>query len=167
MNKTLPLENTTKSIDRSLGLIRKHLRRFTAITGFYPGEDFESGDQVLRFTCRLSEDPKNPGLPDPGAPQFTITLKIYLDLICDRLIRKHRRMNRDKLQDQAKRIAWAVLERWMEANMTSIEYGILRFEDVFLSHFAFKFGTKEVRLGDVILPQLHDGRITKLLTEGR
>lgn len=165
--RRLPLENTSKTTMKSMELIRKHLMRFAAITGFYPGEDFNSGDQVLRFTCVLQEDPNNPGQPDPKSPPFTISLRIYLDLIRNRMRETHPRIDRARIDEQAKRTSWAVLERWIEANMTSIEYGILRFEDVFLSHFSFKFGTREVRIGDIILPQLHDGRITKLLTEGR
>lgn len=167
MTRRLPLETTSKTTTRSMELIRKHLSRFAAVTGFYPGDDFETGDQVLRFTVNLAEDPDQPGRPDPNSPPFTITLRVYIDAIRDRLRDAHPRTPVERLDEQAKRTSWAVLERWMEANMTAIEYGILRFEDVFLSHFSFQFGAREVRVGDVILPQLHDGRITRLLSDGR
>lgn len=63
---------------------------------------------------------------------------------------------REKSVQQRERQAWRGLAHYLEGTLKAATFGLVRFEDVFLSFMELP---DQRRLGDVVIPQLEQGRL--------
>ncbi len=76
--------------------------------------------------------------------------------------------NNDYLWKQSKKVAWRHIFDWTKANINLVEFGLIPFENMFLSYFSHVLPDGSYRsLGEFILPKLHSGELfRKLLRQG-
>lgn len=158
IDKPLKSQDTRVPISRSQEEIRDLLARFGAKRVAFE-EDFDKGTQVLRFLYPLEEGKDIP-------VQFNIETKGIYDYLKD----KHQRAYKgnEYLFKQANRVAWRHILDWVKANLNLVEFGLIPFENMFLSYFSHVLPDGSYRsLGEFILPKLHSGELfNKLLHQG-
>jgi hypothetical protein len=57
-------------------------------------------------------------------------------------------------QEQMARSTYRALHYWLKSQFEAVAFGLLTFEDVFLSHFEWLVGDKRVTVGQIIGPRL-------------
>jgi len=158
IDKPLKSQDTRVPISRSQEEIRDLLARFGAKKVAFE-EDFDKGTQVLRFLYPLGEGKDVP-------VQFNIETKGIYDYLRD----KHKQTYKsdEYLFKQANRVAWRHILDWVKANLNLVEFGLIPFENMFLSYFSHVLPDGSYRsLGEFILPKLHSGELFgKLLRQG-
>jgi len=151
--KPLKSWDTRVPISKTQEDIRDLLARFGASKVSFE-EDFNKGTQVLRFEYKLKEDLTAP-------IQFRIEIKgIY------KWLEENGRSswNDDYLLKQSKKVAWRHIFDWVKSNLNLVEYGMIPFENMFLSYFSHVLPDGTYRsLGEFILPKLHSGELFKKL----
>ena len=157
MDKPLKSWDTRVPISKSQEDIRNLLARFGASKVAFE-EDFDKGTQVLRFEYPLEKEMSVP-----------VQFKIEIKGIKDWLEENGRSSWSDEyLWKQAKKVAWRHIFDWTKANINLVEFGLIPFENMFLSYFSHVLpdGTYK-SLGDFVIPQLHSGEFfNKLLSQG-
>ena len=155
-DKPLKSWDTRVPIANSQEGIRDLLARFGASRVSFE-EDFQKGTQLLRFEYPLKE-----GMTVP------VQFKIETQGIYDWLDENGRASwNDDYVRKQAKKVAWRHIFDWVKVNINLIEFGLIPFENMFLSYFSHLLpdGTYQ-SLGDFIMPKLLSGELfNRLLTE--
>lgn len=158
IDKPLKSQDTRVPISRSQEEIRDLLARFGAKRVAFE-EDFDKGTQVLRFLYPLEEGKDVP-------VQFNIETKGIYDYLKDK--HKQTYKSNEYLFKQANRVAWRHILDWVKANLNLVEFGLIPFENMFLSYFSHVLPDGSYRsLGEFILPKLHSGELfNKLLRQG-
>jgi len=156
IEKPLKSWDTRVPISRSQESIREILSKFKVISVSFE-EDFTSGTQILRFEYPIKE-----GVIVPV--HFVIAIKgIY------EWLQKNGKpsWNNDYRMKQAKKVAWRHIFDWVKANVNLVEFGLIPFENIFLSYFSRVLPNgKYESLGEAILPKLYSGEFfNKLLPE--
>lgn len=64
--------------------------------------------------------------------------------------------DRDRF-DQMERATYRALHWWLKSQFEAVEFGLLTFEDVFLSHFEWTVNGKRTTVGALVLPHLSNG----------
>lgn len=160
IEKPLKAVETSVSVSRSQEQIRDLLARFGSTKVSFE-DDLQHGTQILRFEYPV----KNPNTEEVAyAPvNFIIEIKGIYDYL-----KKRKRYTKDDiLMKQAKKIAWRHIFDWVKTNVNLVEFGMIRFENIFLSYFSrvLPNGSYE-SLGEKIIPQLYSGDLfRKLLQE--
>ncbi len=149
IDKPLKSWDTRVSISKSQEDIRNLLARFGAKKVSFE-DDFESGSQMLRFEYPLKDDLIVP-------VHFSIAIKGIFDWLDEN---GRQSWNNEYLEKQAKKVSWRHIFDWVKANINLVEYGLIPFENIFLSYFSHVLpdGTYK-SLGETILPQLYSGEI--------
>jgi hypothetical protein len=141
--KRTPFEDTGVSVERSKDQIRRFLREAGALGVQF---DEEWGDEPIcrvRFVWPISDAHKqtvrlevSPLPPNPGGygkgPKVTV--------------------------EQRERQAWRGLAHYLEGTIKAAAFGLIRFEDIFLSFMEVGDGDAR-RIGDVVIPQMKAGRL--------
>lgn len=136
---------TTVSVGKSESKIRDLIHQFGA-TKYAFMEDWEEGKISINFVYN-------------GYPvHFALSLE---RLVQTRLVehpwntkRRKSEEEYDKdIREQAKKVGMRVLAHHLKAAFLAIEYGLIEFEDMFLSKFVTRDGKT---IGDKLLPQLRD-----------
>ena len=158
IEKLLKSWDTRVPISKSQDEIRELLARFGA-TRIAFEEDMKSGTQVLRFEYPLKESLSVP-------VQFKIEVKAIHDWLKES---GRRTWDNDFLFKQTKKVAWRHIYDWVRVNVNLIEFGLIPFENMFLSYFSHVLPDGSYRsLGEFILPKLYSGELfKKLLPESR
>jgi len=156
LDKPLKSWDTRVPISKSQEDLRNLLARFGA-TKIAFEEDLRKGTQILRFEYPLEKDMVVP-------VQFRIEIKGIKDWLEEN---GRSSWNDEYLWKQAKKVAWRHIFDWTKANINLVEFGLIPFENMFLSYFSHVLpdGTYK-SLGDFVIPQLHSGEFfNKLLAE--
>lgn len=137
-------KTTTVPIARSQEAIRKLLINF-GVRGVQFSENFESGDITIRFAKRINDNIRTVSvsmhIPDPPTPTQR------------RNSRNGKSTNERK--EQMARATYRALHDWLKAQFVAVEFGLLTFEDVFLSHFEWMLPDGVVStVGAMIKPRL-------------
>ena len=150
IDKPLKSCDTRVPISRSQEDIRDLLARFGAKKVAFE-EDFDKGTQVLRFLYPMEE-----GLDVPV--QFNIEVKGIHDYLKEKFKRTYK--GDEYFFKQAKRVAWRHILDWVKANLNLVEFGLIPFENIFLSYFSrvLPDGTYK-SLGESLLPKLRAGEL--------
>jgi hypothetical protein len=134
-----PFEDTSVSVERSKDQIRRFLRDAGALGVQF---DEEWGDQPIcrvRFVWPLTDDQKQ-----------TVRLEV------SPLPAKERA---PKISvEQRERQAWRGLAHYLEGTLKAATFGLIRFEDIFLSFMEVGPGDNR-RIGDVVIPQIQHGQL--------
>lgn len=158
IDKPLKSWDTRITIFKSQEDIRNLLARFGAISVYFE-EDFKSGTQILRFEYPLKENRTVP-------VHFCIATKGIHDWLKES---GRSSWNSDYLIKQSKKVAWRHIFDWVKANINLVEFGLIPFENIFLSYFSHVLPNgKYMSLGEAILPKLYSRELfNKLLPEGK
>jgi len=156
--KPLKSWDTRVPISKSQEDIRNILAKFGAMKVTFE-EEFETGTQTLRFTYPISETTTVP-----------VQLQIKIKGIFDWLRENGRgTWTHEYIEKQSKKVAWRHIFDWAKVNINLSEFGLIPFENMFLSYFSqvLPDGTYQ-SLGEVILPKLMTGELFgRMLTEGK
>jgi len=156
--KPLKSWDTRVLISKSQEDIRNILARFGVERVTFE-EDFSTGTQILRFTFPVSEGSVVP-----------VQLQIKIKGIFDWLRENGRSTwTREYIEKQSKKVAWRHLFDWVKVNVNLVEFGLIPFENLFLSYFSQVLPDGTYRsLGEVILPKLKSGELfNRMLPEGK
>jgi len=158
IDKPLKSWDTRVVVSKSQEDIRNLLARFGASKVSFE-ENFHTGTQVLRFEYPLKE-----GITVPV--NFIIEIKGIHNWLKEN---GRASWNDEYLMKQAKKVAWRHISDWVKANINLVEFGLIPFENIFLSYFSYVLPDGTYRsLGEAVLPQLYSGEIfKKLLPEKR
>ena len=156
-NKPLKSWDTRVPISKSQEDIRNLLARFGA-TKIAFEEHLQNGTQILRFEYPMKEKMSVP-------VQFKIEVKGVFDWLEEN---GRSSWNNDYLWKQSKKVAWRHIFDWTKSNINLVEFGLIPFENMFLSYFSHVLPDGSYRsLGEFILPKLHSGELfRKLLRQG-
>lgn len=157
INKLLKSWDTRVPISKSQEDIRNLLARFGA-TKIAFEDELQKGTQVLRFEYPMEEKMSVP-----------IQFKIEIKGIFGWLEKNGRSSwNNDYLWKQSKKVSWRHIFDWTKANLNLVEFGLIPFENMFLSYFSHVLPDGSYRsLGEFIMPKLHSGELfRKLLHQG-
>jgi len=136
-----PYEQTSVSVARSQEQISKLLRAF-GCSGVQFDQDFETGQCILRFGIRKEQ-------------QLQVVRLEVQPLPPVKLLRgKGWRVS----AEQRERQVWRGLHHYLEGNLKAAEFGLVRFEDIFLAHFELDPGNGDNRtLSQALRPALEAG----------
>jgi len=138
-----PYEDTSVSVERSQGQIRRALQSAGAL-----GVSFdETWDEPRALFCRFVW----PILREADNELVKMVVRIRVNpLPPERGARGGYRFD----QEQRDRQAWRGIAHYLEATLKAAEFGLVRFEDVFLSFIEAPDGTT---VGETLIPVLRDG----------
>lgn len=133
-----PFADTTVPVERSQNQIRKLLRDAGALGVQF---DEEWGDDPIyrvRFVWPLEEQKQTVRLEVKPLPPSERSPKISVE--------------------QRERQAWRGVAHYLEGTIKAATFGLIRFEDIFLSFMEVGNGDQR-RIGDVVIPQIEHGRL--------
>ena len=136
-----PYEDTSVPVDRSQAAIRKRLATSGAL-----GVAFEeTWDEPRALYCRFIWP-----ILTAGGDLTKVVVRIRVNPL-----------EPDRRHDQAQRDrqAWRGIAHYLDATLKAAEFGLVRFEDVFL---AFVEGPGGETIGDVLVPQIRAGALLQL-----
>lgn len=156
IDKPLKSWDTTVPISRSQEAIRNILVRF-GVTRVVFEDDIQTGNQVIRFDYPTSS------APQPVPVVFNIQIKGIHKWLSD----WKKAWPEERVMRQAKKVVWRHIHDWVKVNVNLVEFGLIPFENMFLSYFAFTLpdGTMQT-FGEHVLPKLLAGKF-KLIPEGK
>lgn len=145
---------TAVPVSRSQDQIRKLLINF-GVSGVQFSENFESGEINVRFAKMVAGNPRTVSvsmhIPEPQ-PMRRRTTRGKSNSANDR-------------REQMAKATYRALHDWLKAQFVAVEFGLLTFEDVFLSHFEWMIEGQRTTVGKILIPRL-ETRPEFLLTAG-
>lgn len=144
-----PYEDTSVTVERSQGQIRKALQTAGALGVSFDETWEEPRSLICRFVWPILRD-------DETLVKMTVRIRVN-PLPPERGARTAWRFD----QAQRDRQAWRGIAHYLEATLKAAEFGLVRFEDVFLSFVEAPDGTT---IGETIIPVLRDGGLLQLGT---
>lgn len=142
-------EDTSVPVGRSQDHIRQLLQKHGA-KGMQFGENFETGDVMLRFAFEMVDAQTNKSITIP------VRLTVDSTAAYQRFKETHPQTEKGKLFEQAKRSVYRFLHYWLKANLEAVEFGLVEFGDVFLSALEITAKGKTVTIGEMLKPRLVD-----------
>jgi hypothetical protein len=141
-----PFEDTSVSVERSKDQIRRFLKEAGALGVQFDeewGDDpkyrvrfvWPMGDSKIQQVVRLEVKPLAPKRGARGGWMVS--------------------------EEQRERQAWRGLAHYLEGTIKAAQFGLIRFEDIFLSFMESQSG---MTVGEVVIPQLERGQLA--LTQG-
>lgn len=131
------LKKTTVSVHKSQDEISKVLRELGA-RGVQFTDNFDENKITIRFAKEVDGNLRtvtiSPRVPDPPKSRKTS---------------KGKKSQEDQLAQMKRATYRAVLLLW-KAQLAAIEYGIISFEDMFLSHFEWMLDGKTTTVGEIV-----------------
>jgi hypothetical protein len=146
MNKTLFMETTKISTDQTVSQIQRILGLYgaSAILIEYDKQEVSS----ISFKVKI----ENAEVP--------FRLPCRWKSIYDLIQRKRARIRSyEVIEEQAKRVAWRQILRWVEAQMAMVETGMVKVQEVFLPYM-------QVGINETFFERIQAGKF-KALTEGK
>jgi hypothetical protein len=148
-SQTSPYESTGVSVERSKDQIRKFLREAGALGVQF---DEEWGDDPVcrvRFVWPIRADDDL-----PTSHRQTVRLEVTPLPPKSGGYGKGPKIT----AEQRERQAWRGLAHYLEGTIKAARFGLIRFEDIFLSFMEVGGGDTR-RIGDVVIPQMEAGRL--------
>ena len=137
-------KSTSVPISRSQEQIRK-LLIVSDVRGVQFSENFDSGEINVRFAKDIAGNIRTVSVsmhvPEPPKPKR----------------RRTRYANKSEVErrEQMTKATYRALHDWLKSQFVAVEFGLLTFEDVFLSHFEWLLNTGEkTTIGAMIKPCL-------------
>lgn len=149
-------QTTKVPIARSQEAIRKLLMNF-GVRGIQMSEDFEERRINIRFAKEINKNLRtvNVSMTIPEAPQPK--RKRSFSYRGGKMI--YGKMQSER-QEQMARATYRALHDWLKAQFVAVDYGLLTFEDVFLSHFEWMIDGQTMTVGALIKPKLDAPMLT-------
>lgn len=149
-------QTTKVPIARSQEAIRKLLMNF-GVRGIQMSEDFESRQINIRFAKEINRNIRtvNVTMTIPEAPQPKRRRSVSYrsgKMVYGKL--------QNERQEQMARATYRALHDWLKAQFVAVEYGLLTFEDVFLSHFEWMIDGRMSTVGELVKPRLDSPMLT-------
>lgn len=97
--------------------------------------------------------------------EIPIEFKLFVDRLIE-IRKREKTRSRVKWEDKAPRMAMRVLYHHLKSALIAVEYGIMEFEDIFLSHVCTRNGQT---IGEIVIPNLPKvvNEPGRLLTDGK
>jgi hypothetical protein len=133
-----PFEDTSVAVERSKEQIRKLLRDAGAVAVQFDEEWGEKPICRVRFIWPLGQHRQTVRLEVTPLPASDSSPRISAE--------------------QRERQAWRGLAHYLEGTIKAATFGLIRFEDIFLSFMELGPGDTR-RVGDVVVPELATGRL--------
>lgn len=129
---SLYMETTKISAERTAGEIQQLLAQSGAsqIVTEYDRQTREI--TALRWTMEIYGQTIPFAMPARVEPVYEVLLR--------RISPRNRNRKEDQVIDQAKRVAWRQLLRWVQAQLAMIETGMVRPEEVFMPYISISTG---------------------------
>lgn len=138
-----PFEDTSVSVERSQGQIRKLLRDAGA-EGVQFSEEWNPPAYYVRFLWRLTP-------PDAGAAPVVQAVRLKVQPLPE----NHGGVS--KSAEQRERQGWRGIAHYLEGTIKAATFGLIRFEDIFLSFMELEPQGRTI--GDVVIAQLEQGQL--------
>jgi len=145
---------TSVPVEKSKEAIRQLLINSGA-RGIQFSEDFQDHLINIKFAKQISDNLRTVSislkvleLPKPKRPRTHGTWR-----------RGHYtppKSDRDRFS-QMERATYRALHWWLKSQFEAVEFGLLSFENVFLSHFEWMIDGKQTTVGALVLPHLSNG----------
>lgn len=156
-DKPLKSWDTRVAMSKSQEDIRSILHRFGVVKISFE-EDFETGSQILRFVYPVNENTKTP-------VQLKIEIKGIYDWLCEN---GRQSWTHEYIEKQSKKVAWRHLLDWVKVNINLVEFGLIPFENIFLSYFSQVLPDGSYQnLGEYLIPQIKRGSCFNPCFNGR
>lgn len=142
-------ETTAVPIERSKEAIRK-LLIVAGVRGVQFTEEFDSGAINIKFAKEVDGNLRTVSItlqvPEPEQPKRR-----------RRMRNGQYRANTD-LREQSTKATYRALHYWLKSQFEAVEFGLLSYEDVFLSHFEWLLENgQRTTVGKMVLPMLGGG----------
>ena len=150
---SLSYESTAVPVERSKEAIRQLLIKFGA-RGVQFTEEFNTGQINVRFAKEVNVNLRTVSITMqvPESPQPKKRRKGTWRggrFIPSRGDEERRR--------QMERATYRALHYWLKSQFEAVQFGLLTFEDVFLSHFEWILDGRRTTVGAMVLPHLSNG----------
>jgi hypothetical protein len=136
-----PFEDTSVSVERSKDQIRKFLKQAGALGVQFDEEWGDNPRMRVRFVWPL----------EGGEVQQVVRLDVK-PLPAEKGTRGGWRVS----EEQRERQAWRGLAHYLEGTIKAAVFGLIKFEDIFLSFIEAEGG---LTVGEVLIPRLEAGRL--------
>jgi len=144
---------TTVPIERSKEAIRKLLIH-AGVKGVQFAENFETGEINVRFAKEVEGDLRTVSVtmqvPEPPPVKRKRSWRYSRGRIVYAKTSGQRR-------EQAERATYRALHYWLKSKFEAISFGLLSFDDEFLSHFEWVVDGQRTTVGALIKPRLSAG----------
>lgn len=142
---------TQVPISRSQEAIRKLLINF-GVRGIQFSEDFETRQVNVRFAKEINKQMRTVNVtmtvPEAEAPKRKRAVRFSRGKVV------YNKTQQDR-QEQMARATYRALHDWLKAQFVAVEFGLLTFEDVFLSHFEWVLPNGSVQtIGQLVKPRI-------------
>ena len=157
-------KNTSVPIARSQEAIRKLLINF-GVRGVQFSEDFETRNVNVKFAKQINENMRTVSvsmtIPEPPpAKKRRASRGIWRN---GKMV--YSKTDNDR-QEQMAKATYRALHDWLKAQFVAVEFGLLTFEDVFLSHFEWILPNGVVStIGALVKPRI-ESRPEFMLSDG-
>jgi len=142
-------ENTSVAVGRSQDSIRQILLRGGA-RGINFGEAYDEHSKMVGAELRFA---KQVG----PRPEDLATVRVVIPIAeAPQPKRRGRRSQKTQAvrQEQEMRRSYRALHYWLKSQFEAVAFGLLKFEDVFLSHFEWMVDGRPTTVGELIIPNL-------------
>jgi len=148
---TSAYKNTSVPVSRSQESIRKLLINF-GVRGIQLSEDFETRKINIRFAKEINGNMRTVNVsmtvPEPSKPRRARRTRFVRGrMVYDKTL--------SEKSEQMTRATYRALHDWLKAQFVAVEFGLLTFEDVFLSHFEWILPNGKVStIGELVKPKI-------------
>lgn len=157
---TTAYTTTSVPVERSKEAIRKLLIQYGA-RGVQFTEEFPTPEQPGKINVRFAKD------LDGQLRTVSVSLEVPRPPEPKRKVTPRRRyLGNGRWSDpkpsteraeQMERATYRALHWWLKSQFEAVAFGLLSFEDVFLSHFEWMINGKRTTVGEIIKPRLPIG----------
>lgn len=147
----MPYKATTVSTDKSKDAISKLLHR-SGVKGIQWAENWESHEVNVRFVKDVGGNMRTVSVtlsvPEPGGAD---------EIRWSNQSGKSGRVTKADRWERSEKATYRMLLWWLKAQFEAVEFGLLSFEDVFLSHFEWIVDGQRTTVGALVKPRLSGG----------
>lgn len=138
-------ETTAVPVEKSKEAIRKILIK-AGVKGIQFAENFETHEINVRFVKDVEGNMRTVSVtlvvPEPPRPRRN---------------RYSKSVAQEKRQEQSERSTYRALHYWLKSQFEAVDFGLLTFEDIFLSHFEWMLDGQRTTVGAIVKPRLSNG----------
>lgn len=145
-------QNTEVSSYKSQDAIRKILVSH-GVKGVQFSENFETREVIVKFAKDVNGNLRTVkvSMVIPEPPKAKRPRKRSYRWVRGRMV--YDKLPQEK-QEQMARATYRALHYWLKSNFEAVDFGLMTFEDMFLSHFEWMVDGKPVTIGALIEPYL-------------
>lgn len=156
-------KSTAVSVEKSKEAIRQLLIKAGA-KGVQFSENFDTHEINVRFAKLVNEELRTvsvtmviPEPPKPKRPRKRAYRYVRGRMVYDK--------TPDQKQEQMARATYRALHYWLKSQFEAVDFGLLTFEDVFLSHFEWMVNGERTTVGRIIKPNLSTNNLLAAPTD--